>query len=440
MHQSSSRAQPKRKRVRHGRRRTWLAALSLAAYGWTTTADIITAEPAVLEAMVIYDEGFAYLHGTRHLTLIAGENTIRFDDMPTGFEPGTLWATTLNGRDDWTILEQVWHGDKANESPHLIWRVQAESAGDRTLEWRYRAGPVRWSLTYEWLLDETQTEAEMYARVELDNQAGGHFAPETIQLVTTERGLFQQQRRAAQERPHPQVRSVPLRYGYGDAAPAFEKHVRGLQPVHTYTLPTAISLNNGARVFVQFAQATGVPVELFYVYHGVRFDHFQRARRTDWQYGTETHPVVDAHLQFKNESAVRLGIELPVGRLRVSQRRRDGSVEFIGEDTLLPTAPDATGQVRLGPARGLQGRRERTHYTEIRPGHEYEESFAITVENLRDETVEIRVVEQLYRWPEFEIARADAEYTLTGDQTIEFRPTLRPGGRRTIHYTVRYTW
>ena len=84
--------------------------------------------------------------------------------------------------------------------------------------------------------------------------------------------------------------------------------------------------------------------------------------------------------------------------------------------------------------------RARTGYTEVTPLHEYEESFEIRIENQSERATEVRVVEHLYRWPDYEIVRADTEYNETGPQTIEFRPLVKPGGKRSVHYTVRYSW
>ena len=103
-------------------------------------------------------------------------------------------------------------------------------------------------------------------------------------------------------------------------------------------------------------------------------------------------------------------------------------------------AAGAFGHVRVGPARGLRGERERTGYSEIRPLHEYEESFEIRLENNTARDVTVRVVEHLYRWKTFEIVRADAEYKEIGEQMIEFRPEVKAGGKRSLHYTVRYSW
>ena len=125
---------------------------------------------------------------------------------------------------------------------------------------------------------------------------------------------------------------------------------------------------------------------------------------------------------------------------RLYQQKADASLDLIGEDHVQATPAGATATVLLGPARGILGERERTGYSEVTPLHEYEESFEIRLENNSPEEIEIRVVEHLYRWNQFEVVKADTDYKAMGPQTIEFRPVLKSGGKRTVHYTVRYRW
>ncbi len=325
--------------------------------------------------------------------------------------------------------------------PVLQWRAAADEEGPQNIRLTYRVDDIRWEAAYEVMLAEDGQRAYFAARIGLDNRTGGDYQDANIQLISTERGLLRERRRSAVEIPRDrQPGAAALRYTYGVQEPVFEEAAATLAPIHSYRLEQPVTLLDGDHKFVQYARVDALPVTRFYVYDGVRFDRFQRHRRNDWNFGTESHSVVETHLQFENERAEGLGVDLPTGRFRLYQRRADDSVEFLGEDMLMPTSAGESGHVLLGPARGLRGERERTSYTEVTPLRVYEESFQIRLENNTDEVAEIRVVEHLYRWHEFEIVRADAEYEQTADQTIEFRPTLQPGGRRTIHYTVRYSW
>lgn len=326
--------------------------------------------------------------------------------------------------------------------PELIWTVESEREGPENIRMSYLIEGLEWLAQYDVIVQEDGRTAYFGGRISLKNESPGTFSNAQVRLITTESGLARDERQrtvasGARRQTQP---SPPMRYAYGADAPTFEEAVSGPVPVDVYNLPETVTLAPDDHVFIRYVQADRLSVERFFVYDGVLFDRFQRFRRNDWNYGTESHSVVDAHLQFVNESAEGLGVPLPPGRFRLYQRKAEDIVDFIGEDQLLTTPVDGTGHVRLGAAPGLRGERERTGYVEVTPMRVYEESFRITLENNSEDTAEIRVVEHLYRWHDFEIVRADAEYELVGEQTIEFRPELRPGGRRTIHYTVRYSW
>jgi hypothetical protein len=331
---------------------------------------------------------------------------------------------------------------RAYLTPTLRWRVESETAGLQSIRLTYRVAPLSWSAFYDVVLDETGEQAYFVGRIAIANEAGGRFEEALLELVSTERGALQSARRSALARPQrePQPTAPALRYAYGGTDPVFLEAATPLAPIQKYTLDRPVTLRDGETTYARYVSVESMPVNRFYVYDGVKFDRFPRHRRNDWNYGTEFHTAVETHLQFENVPAHGLGAPLPPGAFRLYQRRADGAVEFLGEDQLQAVDSGGIGSVLLGAARGLMGERERTGYTEVTPLRVYEESFQIRLENNTDEAVEVRVVEHLYRWSEFEIVRADAEYEQTADQTIEFRPVLRPGGRRSIHYTVRYSW
>ncbi len=324
-------------------------------------------------------------------------------------------------------------GALAVTTPTLFWRARLAAEGQQNFRLSYQFDGLSWRAVYDVILNPDAGVARLNGRIGLENRSGGAFDEASIVLIETERG------RAAGSTPDP-ADAPPQRYAYGFFQPREEREVATHAPVQSHALERKVSLADGETVFLPLASVEELPVRRIFVYDGVRFDRFQRNRRNDWNYGTESHTTVDTHLEFDNTKAAGLGLPLPPGRLRLYQQRADGSIEWTGEETLAPVLGGASGQIRLGPARGLRGERERTGYTEVRPMHEYEESFEIRLSNDSDQAAEIRVVEHLYRWPEFEIVKSSAEYQSIGPQTIEFRSELKPGGRRSITYTVRYRW
>ena len=50
------------------------------------------------------------------------------------------------------------------------------------------------------------------------------------------------------------------------------------------------------------------------------------------------------------------------------------------------------------------------------------------------------MVEHLFRWTDWQIVRANADYSEMDSSTIEFRVRVPAEGETTVRYTVLYTW
>jgi hypothetical protein len=452
--------------------------------------------------VAIYDTGFALVNELRSAQLDKGENKIRFRQFPPRIDSSTVAFSFVAGGASVEVLEQQFQYDLAgvgemlnrfigkpveivsgtvshkgvllysSESgaplairgedgavslfansdsltdivfpgaaqvaslePTLNCRMNAAQDSLQNLRVTYVTEGIRWNGSYDAILPEGGGSCFIVANANLYNESGGRFDNARVKLVSTEKGGVSPSSRIENTGAAP-----ASRFSYGSEEPAPERTVASAGSLSTYELPRPLTMEPGAVLHVQLCMGSRVPVTKFYVYDGVRFDRFQRNRRNDWNYGTEFHQTVETHLQFGNSKDSGLGIDLPPGRFRLYQQKADASLDLIGEDHLNATPAGSTATVLLGPARGILGERERTGYSEVTPLHEYEESFEIRLENNSTEEIEIRVVEHLYRWNQFEIVKADTDYKAAGPQTIEFRPVLKPGGKRAVHYTVRYRW
>lgn len=449
----------------------------------------------------IYDTGRTLVSDLRAVTLARGENLVRFGGVPARMDPSSLSLAAVGGSAELQELERAFRGVpgdlaellaqyegqpveilvggeaargrlrpgaagqesvllqaedgslrlypnpdllqqvrvlKAAPGPELSCRLSSSGEGPVNLRMSYTTAGLSWTPAYELLLDEGGAEAVLMLRAALVNQSGGDFDNARVHLVTTTRGL-------GGEFPVPSARlpgdeiSVPFRHAYGAERPGAESGMAAAQ-LSALEVSRPLALPSGSTRYVQLARAEKLPVRRFYVYDGARFDRFQRNRRTDWNFGTEFHRDVEQRIGFENTEAAGLGFLLPPGPVRLYTRRADGTVDGLIEGRLAVLPAGASVDLSLGPARGLGGERERTGYTEVVPLREYEESFEIRLSNDSADEVEIRVVEHLYRGEQFEIVKSDAEYTKTGAQTVEFRPSLKPGGKKSVHYTVRYRW
>ncbi len=145
--------------------------------------------------------------------------------------------------------------------------------------------------------------------------------------------------------------------------------------------------------------------------------------------------------EFENSQENSLGIPLPKGRVRFYRRDDDGQLEFTGENTIDHTPRDEKVRVYTGNAFDLVGERRQTDFRTDNVRRMADESFEIKVRNHKEkETVEIRVVEHLYRQRNWEITKASHEYTKMDTQSIEFRIVVGPDKEEVLTYAVHYTW
>ncbi|MBL1136551.1 MAG: hypothetical protein HND46_14675, partial [Chloroflexi bacterium] len=132
--------------------------------------------------------------------------------------------------------------------------------------------------------------------------------------------------------------------------------------------------------------------------------------------------------------------DVPAGRVRLFKKDTDGSALLIGEDTVDHTPKGETIQLYVGNAFDLVGERLQTDF-QYSGYLQLDESYSIKLRNRKDDQpVEIRVVEHLFRWSEWQILSSTHEYTKTSSSTIEYRVTVNPGEEVQIDYTVHYQW
>ena len=86
------------------------------------------------------------------------------------------------------------------------------------------------------------------------------------------------------------------------------------------------------------------------------------------------------------------------------------------------------------------GERKQTNYQENRDKHFAEETFEISIRNHKKKAVEVRVVEHLYRWSNWEIKGNSDSFEKIDSSTIQFKVDVKPDKEKKITYTAHYTW
>ena len=64
----------------------------------------------------------------------------------------------------------------------------------------------------------------------------------------------------------------------------------------------------------------------------------------------------------------------------------------------------------------------------------------ISLRNHKEEPVEVRVVENLYRWSNWKITQKSHEYEKKDSNTIEFKVKIPKDSEAVVTYKVHYWW
>jgi hypothetical protein len=215
---------------------------------------------------------------------------------------------------------------------------------------------------------------------------------------------------------------------------------------HLYTLPRPTTLRNRETKQVEFARATGIRSATHYVYDGAavgqQYSGWNAEMiRNNPDYGTQSNPKVWVMREFENSEANGLGIALPRGLTRFYRRDdADGRLEFTGENLIDHTPKNETVRIYTGNAFDVVGERRRTDFSRDDRLQAMEEAFEIRLRNRKQEPIEVRVAERLYRWVNWEILQSSHDYERKQAQDVEFRVSVPPDGETVVRYRVRYTW
>jgi hypothetical protein len=235
-------------------------------------------------------------------------------------------------------------------------------------------------------------------------------------------------------------RSNSFALGDAGAAPVTEK---AFSEFHLYTISRPTTLRDHETKQVEFVRAQGVSAPRIFVYDGAtpNFGYYPMYRGSN-DYGIPMNKKVWVLREFKNSEANKLGVPLPKGRLRFYQQDDDKQLEFIGENEIDHTPKDETIRVYVGNSFDLTGERRRTDFKVRNDNNWMDEAFEIKLRNHKKEPVEIRAVEHLSRYDNWEINDKDRSdpFTKLDSHTIEFRATLKPDEEKVITYRVHYSW
>ena len=346
-------------------------------------------------------------------------------------------------------------GDDTVLKPAFNWVLQSDSAGKFAAEVGYVTAGFDWSASYNLVSPEKGDFADLVGWITMKNESGKTFDNAKIKLMAGDVNKIQ-----------PRAMRAMAAGGFGGGGGGFAPPVteKAFDEFHLYSVARPTTLHDRETKQVEFAHAEKMYAPTIYVYDGAEGYRFY-GLNYDHGYGQTGNKKVVVQREFANAETNQLGIALPKGKLRFYRRDADGQLQFVGENEIDHTPRNETVRVTTGNAFDLVGERKQTDFkihmfpsgaaptldpktglpaadvnaTDSTPW--IDESFEIKLRNhKKDQPVEIRVVERLYRWSNWEITKKSDDFTKKDSQTIEFRIPVKPDEERTVTYSVHYSW
>jgi len=419
-------------------------------------------DPTTVQFLSLTDpEGTKVLEQNFQFDLVSQQKLLsRYIDRPisigqwTGGEEKTIEGTLVSSNDGLVVRGsdgqihaiQQWTSVKFGElpgglitRPTLEWDVASGRGGMQKARVSYQTGGITWWADYNLVFtegaDANSGFVDVGAWVSLLNQSGAAYPDAKLKLIAGDVNRAQ---------PVPQAvlgkRVYDMAVTAEAAPPGFEE--KAFFEYHLYTLGRPATIpNNSTKQIELFDTATHVPAKKQLVYYGGDLGDLYGVPMTERELGPGSNTDVDVWLTFRNDKDSGMGMPLPAGRIRVSQQdKADGSLEFIGEDTIKHTPKDEDVRVKLGKAFDVVGERRQTDFTVNTKGRVMEEAFEIKVRNHKAQPVEVVVREDLYRWSQWTLIEQSQPSVKKDARTIEFPVKVAADGEATVTYRVRYTW
>jgi len=358
----------------------------------------------------------------------------------SGFVPGGAFTQPIievNGKLQFALPGQPLFpnlGDDTILKPAFNWLLQSDTPGKFAAEVGYVTGGFDWSASYNLVSPEKGDLVDLVGWITMNNNSGKTFDNAKIKLMAGDVNKIQPPRPMAVGAYRMKAMNMAM------AAPEEAVTEKAFDEFHLYSIARPTTLHDHETKQVEFVHAQNMYAPTIYVYDGAEGYRFYGGLNYDQGWGQSDNKKVIVQREFKNAETNQLGIALPAGKLRFYRRDDSGQLQFVGENQIDHTPRNETVRVTTGNSFDLVGERKQTNFRVDTSEKWVNETFEIKLRNRKKEPVEIRVVEHLYRWSNWNITAKSDDFVKKDAQTIEFRVPVKPDEERTITYTVHYSW
>jgi len=304
--------------------------------------------------------------------------------------------------------------------PTLVWLLENTLEKPQVIETSYLTNGVNWRADYVVTLNAKDDMTDLSGWVTIDNKSGTTYTDAKLKLVAGDVNRVKEDLG---------YRDKTLRYAKAEAAPAAQQfREEEFFEYHIYTLQRSATLRDNQTKQISLITADRIPVRKELLYKGQNYYYYNRFA------DQIANQKVGVFIEIQNKKENRLGIPLPKGTVRVYKHDNEGSLQFVGEDTIDHTPKDEKVRVKLGNAFDVVGTTKQTDWKKI-ASDTYESAFEISLRNHKKEDIVVKVVEPVPG--DWTMISSSHPYKKAEAFAAEFSVPVQKDGETKLTYRVR---
>ena len=387
------------------------------------------------ETLRVLEQNYEYdlLNPQKLLDKYVGKEVKLYTKNPYTEREEVVSATLLsnNGQPIFKIGDEITFGhpgrivfpgvpEDLNAKPTLVWMLDNDLPSAQKIEATYLTNGINWRSDYVVTLNDRDDKADLSGWVTIDNHSGATYKNATLKLVAGDVNRVKNEF---------EYKDKMMRVAEGAAKPAAPQFKEdSFFEYHIYTLGRPATVKDNQTKQISLVTADDIPVKKELLYHGANYYYYNR-------YGDAmSNQKIGVFVEIQNKKVNNLGIPLPKGTVRVYKADKEGSLQFVGEDSIDHTPKDEKIRIKLGEAFDVVGGRKQTDWKKI-AYDTYEAAFEISLRNHKKEDVVVKVVEPIPG--DWKMLSSSHEFSKSEAFTAEFNIPVPKDQEVKLTYRVR---
>ncbi|MEK6745055.1 MAG: DUF4139 domain-containing protein [Nitrospirota bacterium] len=388
------------------------------------------------DSLLVLEQNYEYdlLNPQKLLDKYVGKEVKLFTRNPYTEREELVTATLLsnNGGPIFKIGDDITYGhpgriifpgvpENLMAKPTLVWLAENGLLNGQKVEASYLTNGINWRSDYVVTLNDKDDKADLSGWVTIDNKSGATYKNAKLKLVAGDVNRAKDK----QEYEGKMLRAAKMAVGEA-AAPQFKED--SFFEYHIYTLQRTATVKDNQTKQISLVQAEDIPVKKEFIFRGAPYYYYG-------QYGEiATNQKIGVFVEIDNRKDNHLGMPLPKGTIRVYKHDSEGSLQFVGEDSIDHTPEKEKVRIRLGDAFDVKGGRKMTEWKKLM-FNRYEAAYEISLRNHKKEDIVVKVVEPIPG--DWTMVESSHEYTKSEAFTAEFLVPVPKDGETKMTYRVR---